>query len=282
MVELDKKYIAAKLFTEEFDSGDSAMFRELMALYPWCSSFTIAYLKSLSALNDLRFTSELEEYAVQLNSREVLYELVHGLAVKNNERVIETEDSLKEKNVEEEPMDEVIEQEESTVDGEEKEDHSDDKELDKLIHSQLVADNYLDELASQEDAIEDEKPKPVGEEPKEEHSIPVVRDKKEVVKDAPRSFTDWLKLGNNETVQKTEKEFLTFEKPKKEFFSSSAKAKESLELENLPVSETLAKVFESQGNYRMAISTYEQLILIFPEKKSFFANQIEKIKTKIK
>ena len=43
----------------------------------------------------------------------------------------------------------------------------------------------------------------------------------------------------------------------------------------------LAKVFESQGNYSMAISTYEQLILIFPEKKIFFADQIKKIKIKI-
>jgi hypothetical protein len=74
---------------------------------------------------------------------------------------------------------------------------------------------------------------------------------------------------------------LTFEKPRKDFFSAQASAKESLEVKNLPVSETLAKVFESQGNYSMAISTYEQLILIFPEKKIFFANQIKKIKIKI-
>ena len=70
------------------------------------------------------------------------------------------------------------------------------------------------------------------------------------------------------------KEFLTFEKPKVPFFSPVKKAKESLDVANLPVSETLAKVFESQGNYTMAKSTYEQLILIFPEKKSFFADQI--------
>jgi hypothetical protein len=66
------------------------------------------------------------------------------------------------------------------------------------------------------------------------------------------------------------------------FFSPIKKAKESLELENLPVSETLAKVFESQGNYIMAKTTYEQLILIFPEKKSFFADQIQKLINKNK
>ena len=49
----------------------------------------------------------------------------------------------------------------------------------------------------------------------------------------------------------------------------------------MPVSETLAKIFEAQGNYPKAIFTYEQLILRIPEKKTFFANQIEKIKQKL-
>ena len=74
---------------------------------------------------------------------------------------------------------------------------------------------------------------------------------------------------------------MTFEKPKIKFFNPQSSAKKSITKKNLPVSETLAKVFESQGNYPLAISTYEQLILIFPEKKIFFADQIEKIKSKI-
>jgi len=82
-------------------------------------------------------------------------------------------------------------------------------------------------------------------------------------------------------MESNSKEYLTFEKPKKDFFKPQATAKESIAKKKLPVSETLAKVFESQGNYPMAISTYEQLILIFPKKKIFFANQIEKIKSKI-
>ena len=49
----------------------------------------------------------------------------------------------------------------------------------------------------------------------------------------------------------------------------------------MPVSETLAKIFAVQGNYPKAIFAYEQLILLIPEKKAFFASQIQELKKKI-
>ena len=48
----------------------------------------------------------------------------------------------------------------------------------------------------------------------------------------------------------------------------------------MPVSETLAEIFEAQGNYLKAIDAYQQLMLLIPEKKSFFADQIKKLKKK--
>lgn len=71
------------------------------------------------------------------------------------------------------------------------------------------------------------------------------------------------------------------ERQKKEFFSPVKKAKESLDMNSMPVSETLARIFALQGNYPKAIFAYEQLILINPEKKVFFASQIEELKKKL-
>jgi tetratricopeptide (TPR) repeat protein len=58
-------------------------------------------------------------------------------------------------------------------------------------------------------------------------------------------------------------------------------ARQSVQEDDEIVSETLAMVLEKQGHYQKAIAMYEKLVLQIPEKSSFFAAKIEKLKNLI-
>lgn len=118
-----------------------------------------------------------------------------------------------------------------------------------------------------------------------------------------RSFSDWLRIGNQSSSSDIDEDksklddildrFIENEpkitrptapledKPKRPFYSPEKKAKESVDMQHMPVSETLGKIFELQGNYPKAIFVYEQLLLANPEKKSYFAARIEELNKKI-
>lgn len=167
-----------------------------------------------------------------------------------------------------------------------------------ILHHALAANYRLDELTQEElqslEERKDEEPI-LGADPE---TTSIEEEPAEVVtNDTKLSFTSWLDANENEENEDSEStqdiepivpEFSEFdpsstlfgevEKPKKEFFSASKKAKQSLEEVQLPVSETLAKIYEMQGNYPKAIEAYEQLSLTNPEKRAFFASLIEKLK----
>jgi hypothetical protein len=58
------------------------------------------------------------------------------------------------------------------------------------------------------------------------------------------------------------------------------KAKKSSEDQDELVTETLARIYNDQMLYHKAIATYKKLILKFPEKKLYFAAQIEQLEKK--
>ena len=108
--------------------------------------------------------------------------------------------------------------------------------------------------------------------------------------DETHSFAEWLSLTKVKKIDRTANQnqgdlidtFIENEpsisKPKKEtFFSPAESAKESLLENDSIVTETLARVYLEQGHYDKAIASYEKLSLKFPQKSTFFANQIKLI-----
>ena len=101
------------------------------------------------------------------------------------------------------------------------------------------------------------------------------------------SFVDWLKLSNLKPIDRsTEAEavdkFIS-KKPKIRIEANETQTgndkNDDLANQSGFMTETLAKLYLNQKNYGKAIQSYKIIILKFPEKNSYFADQIKKIKS---
>ena len=104
-------------------------------------------------------------------------------------------------------------------------------------------------------------------------------------KDEKKSFSEWLTLLNVKKIKRNSNiidDFLEnkieIKNPKKEvFFKAADNSKKSLAENQDIITPTLARVYLEQGHYDKAIQAYEKLILKYPKKNTFFANQIKLI-----
>jgi len=165
-------------------------------------------------------------------------------------------------------------------------------ELDEMT-SHALAESY--HLTLEENEITEDEQKINSEESSE-----IVSGFEQKLANEKRSFLDWLKVSAtthsqeyqvkqraNEILDKFIQEdpkitrISKTEAPERkaaEFFKVSKIAKASLSEKEMPVSETLAEIYVAQGSFSKAIECYQQLMLLNPEKKGFFANQIKKLK----
>ena len=113
-----------------------------------------------------------------------------------------------------------------------------------------------------------------------------------------RSFSDWLKSSKeihssqpnsddewqrNGIIERFLEDQPRISKPKQtEFFKPQEAAKKSLSLPEGLVTETLAKIYENQGHFERAIHAYEKLSVKHPEKITYFAARISKLKERLK
>ena len=115
--------------------------------------------------------------------------------------------------------------------------------------------------------------------------------KKEDKKAELHSFLDWISIVQTKKIVRSKKQnpdeiinlFLE-NKPKiknntkQRFFNASENARKSIKENNDIITETLAKVYAKQEHFEKAILAYQKLSLKYPQKSSYFAEQIKVIK----
>lgn len=247
---------------------------------------------------------ELEDELVEQQSEKLVPEII------TNKEVVATENV----SVDQEEIDEQNDAEHATTDIDntpaeiEKKSDNDSIQIEfepadnveeNILHHAYAQNYHLEDLTPEEEAELNAKSSVEEQETSKEVKQEVISQETQI-DEAPSSFVGWLHADKNfkpsdsddlQQIKAVVNEFEGFdpleqltgeiERPRKEFFSPTKKAKESLAENTLPVSETLAKIYALQGNFPKAIEAYEQLILKYPEKKTFFAVLIQELKQKI-
>jgi hypothetical protein len=255
--------------------ADIDQLQQLCVDYPYSGLFALTYLQALHQHADIRLGKELPKYAYLVSDRTRLYQLLHQTALEIETSNNSFSSSAEVTEVLQPPIEThdtgVIDEKLSTETMEpaepEQSQETESDPLDQLIKESVASTMYsleLEELSK--DPVENPK---VSEGSSDEQSA--------LVKEG-KSFTDWL--GQAPLEKFAPATAARIERPTVDFYSPIKKAKESVNSENIPVSETLAKIFVIQGNYPKAVQIYEQLILTFPEKKAYFAGQIKKLTKK--
>lgn len=276
--------------------------------FPYFQSARAVYLKGLKDQSSFKYNQELKTTAAYTTDRSILFDFITSEDFIQNEisqYIKQNITHLKDIDVE---LEDLSVNESTTIDIALKQQIKDatgvlDPELFQPVKKRPKKAFVLDESES----IEDATPETETQEPTTVSDIlslgkPLQFDKKESY-----SFNEWLKLtrfkpikreGNQNKPQVKAKETgeeIDNEKAKKfelidKFITQNPKinpknpstpkgnlAKAQMIQPEALMTETLARIYVEQKNYKKAIQSYKILSLKYPEKSSFFANQIKAV-----
>ncbi|TQI72139.1 hypothetical protein JM79_3094 [Gramella sp. Hel_I_59] len=255
----------------------------LLEKAPYFQAGRAIRLKGLKEHQEFSYNSALKKTAAYTTDRDILFDFITSEEFNQNtiaRQIRQQEDRLKEMT--------VYEHEE--VHGRRSIDLDDAIKM-KQSESERVMDPALFERAQLEDTSDNAITNESSEEENLEIGKPLEFDQKE-----SHSFSEWLKLTKAEPVDRENEaeepenedrqrkfdlieEFIA-KNPKIKPVKSVSKnnlAEDSMTSQESLMTETLARVYLEQKNYKKAIQAYKILILKNPEKSGFFADQIRAI-----
>jgi len=284
---------------------------ELIDIFPYFQSAHMLLLKGLQNNADVKFENQLRNSAIHIADREKLYYLLRTKPSENissdkiiqeiivpEEHTYDTQQTVIESAKNSEHLISEIEKDSEDLQSKEqqdKDDHSQHHSI--LISSELDNEEYSGVMLLMDEESSTTEDKIFFMDPGFSFS-----DRSDLLElDLDENMTDIsdeieFDLENPPIEEKTSNKLLQSELIDK-FIIANPRIEPNREKSNLPpediakpfveeeggfVTETLARIYINQGYYSKAIDIYEKLCLKFPEKSSYFASQIEKVKEYIK
>ncbi len=270
----------------EITSEQTREIEKELANAPYFQALRAIRLKGLKEHQEFSYNDALKKTAAYTTDRSILFEFITSLEFNQNQ-------IAKQIRNQEERLKQIVVYEPEEVHGSRSIDINEAIKM-KQSESELVMDPALFERPVKSEAEEHTEEESIKESSEEKLGIgkPLEFDGKE-----SHSFSEWLKLTKAQPIERKEnkKEEETNETRTRkfelieEFISKNPKikpgktpnkanlAEQSSTAPESLMTETLAKVYLEQKNYKKAIQAYKILILKNPEKSGFFADQIRAI-----
>ena len=274
---------------------------EVIDTYPYFQSARALWLKGLKNQESFRYNDALKLTAAHTTNRDILFEFITSESFEQDQislQILSNDQAIGQYDIE------IGEDLSQTIDTEQKQEHKqalEDAEavLDPNLFEKKIADieqmiAVSQEFSNKEDVSNNTNDKesassqlgidtPLAFSKKDRHSFsqwlqlttatPIVR---EEIKEQKPSHTTKEKEHKYDLIEK----FIN-EKPKIKSLKNSPQQQNTTQEDSKPsnslMTETLAKVYLQQKNYKKAIQAYKILILKNPEKSGFFADQIRAV-----